>query len=306
MPAQQSRRNQRVGVSPVVRLVGLVCALSAMAVLGGRPVLAQAPPGQPVPPKPRLLVIGDSVLEGTYDKIPAALPEWDVTVDAHLNRNTADALGVIQTRGLAFDAVVVQLGTNDAQSASVYQPRVVALLDALAPVPRVLWLTIHEIRPYYYEANQIIRAEAAAHRNVEVLDWNLAAAPGDTYADGLHLTPQGADAMASFIARALRAPAQPFATTTTSTSTTSTTSTTTTTTTTMPATTEAPRAASAPVGDRPTPPPPTDDGPSGTVIVLLALVVLVMAAVPLLVVWRRRRVVAGPRTTPGASDPYDE
>ncbi len=83
---------------------------------------------------------------------------------------------------------------------AVFRPRVDALLGALASVPRVVWLTIHQARPYYAGANDVIRGSVAAHPNVSVGDWNAVIRPGDTGDDGLHLTPEGGTHMATFIA----------------------------------------------------------------------------------------------------------
>lgn len=216
MNAKNVRPSRHIvrGVLPLCILVVATCLAMLTGVSGAGAAGAQP---APQPPKPRLLVIGDSVLEGTFGHIPAALPEWDVTVDAHMNRSTADGPAVLQSHGVDFDVVVVQLGTNDAGTPSIYEPRVNAMMDALAPVPRVLWLTIHEARPYYAQANEIIRRLAATHRNVQVVDWNAAQKPGDTYDDGLHLTSQGASSISALIAAAVRGPATPASTTTTTT-----------------------------------------------------------------------------------------
>ena len=171
------------------------------------------------------LVIGDSVLAGTYGNIPADLPGWSVTMDATVDRSTDQGLAEVRKHGTSFGVVVVQLGTNDGGTPSVYQPRLEALMNALAPVPRVIFLTIRVARPYYAETNQIIRQVAAAHPNVSVGDWNAAWLPTDTGDDGLHLTPSGSVHMAQFVAGLISHGPAPTTTTSTTTSTTTTTTT---------------------------------------------------------------------------------
>ena len=190
-------------VLPVLGLTMLIAGLlyGSIAIRSAATAAASVPPNSP----PRLLVLGDSVILGTYDNIPNDLPGWQVTMDAAVSRSTAAGLDALTTHGTAFDAVVIELGTNDGGTPAVFQPRVAALMDALAPVPHVYWLTIHEARPYYATTNAIIRAEAAARPNVTVADWNAAILPTDVGDDGLHLTPSGSAHMAAFVAGVVNA-----------------------------------------------------------------------------------------------------
>lgn len=182
------------------------------------------------PVRPRLLVIGDSIILGTQGNIAAALDDWDVVFDADVSRSTAAGLDVLGRHGTDFTMVVVALGANDGGAPGVFTPRAAALLDALRPVEHVAWLTINEVRPYYPQTNAIIRELVARHPNAVVGDWNAAVRPGDVGADGLHLTGQGAVHMANWVAvltRLVAAPPPPTTTTSTSTSTTAPPSTTT-------------------------------------------------------------------------------
>ncbi|HET8930622.1 MAG TPA: hypothetical protein VFN21_08200 [Acidimicrobiales bacterium] len=190
------------------------------------------------PGRPRLLVIGDSIILGTHGNIAVNLPDWDVVFDADVSRSTAAGLDVLASHGTDFSVVVVALGANDGGTPGVFAPRVAALLDALAPVPHVVWLTVHEARPYYAQTNAIIRDQVARHPNAVVGDWNAALRPGAVGADGLHLTGQGSAEMAAWVAGLVRLVAAPPPTTTSTTTTTTTTvpPTTTTSTTVAPAT----------------------------------------------------------------------
>ncbi len=198
-------------------------AAVVVAACAAVPAGASIAPGEPASPRPRLLVIGDSIILGTDGHIAADLPGWDVTLDAAVSRSTAAGLDALQAHGTDYSVVVVELGANDGGTPGVFQPRVAALLDALASVPRVVWLTIHQARPYYAETNAIIRSEVAQHPNASVGDWNAAIRPGDVGGDGLHLTPQGSLDMASWVAGVVRRARAPATTTTSSTTTTTTT-----------------------------------------------------------------------------------
>lgn len=250
---------------------------------------AQAGPGVPVPK--RVLVIGDSIILGTQGNIAADLPDWDVVFDAAVSRSTDAGLAALAAHGTDFSVVVVALGANDGETPGVFTPRVAALLDALAGVPHVVWLTVHEARPYYARTNAIIRDQVARHPNAIAADWNAAVRPGDVGGDGLHLTGQGAAAMAGWVAAVVRLVSVPPTTTTTTTTTTSTTTTTTTTTVaSSAASTAAPRPEPRSGGSAATgtdPPHGSDDGPVAAFIVVAVAVAGALVAATA-AMWRRR------------------
>lgn len=148
--------------------------------------------------RPHAFFLGDSVMLGAVGAIQAAMAPWDVTVDAAVSRSTAAALDVLRARrGEVQDVVVLQLGANDGGDPGVFAGRVRAVMDELAGVPLVVWLTIREARPYYAAANAALRDVVAGYPNGMVADWNAVAPPTGVYRDGLHLAPEGAAAMAA-------------------------------------------------------------------------------------------------------------
>ncbi|MCL4292217.1 MAG: hypothetical protein KJ056_04210 [Acidimicrobiia bacterium] len=171
---------------------------------------APAPPPHPKAPK-RLRVGSGSTLagiptNGALDDLRAALPDWEVTLDAHAYRNTAQGVDVAAARDPSrFDVVVVGLGANDAWSTDNFSAQMDRMLTLLTAVPRVYWLTLRE-SPRFQRAfapvNSVIRLRAAAAPHVEVADWNRFGAehPEAFYGDGLHLTPAGGADAARFIA----------------------------------------------------------------------------------------------------------
>ena len=190
--------NRRLARIIAIALVAVLALTLLAGVLAASAVTAPAP----VLPRRRVLVIGDSVLAMATAEIAQAMPDRQVTVDAKVNRNTAQGLDVATARGADADVVVVQLGTNDSGTLGIYGPRVERLLDALAHVPLVIWLTIREVRPYYAAANDLLRQEVATHPNLAVADWSQVAdrSPEVFSGDGLHLRGAGPRLMATFVA----------------------------------------------------------------------------------------------------------
>lgn len=239
----------------VKRLVALAATVAAVA-LGLVAGLGGAADGQPAgrgfpPVRPtRVLVLGDSVMKGAATQIAPRLPGREVIVDAEVNRSTGQGADVVAKMGNDWDVVVVLLGHNDGGTPGAYQPAARRILDQLRGVRRVVWLTIHEVRPYYPAVNQFVAGLQATYPNLRTADWNAVANehPEGVSGDGLHLTGAGATLMADLVGRqvelteldwygALRA-LKPKATTTTTAAPT-TTSTTGPTTTDAPTTTEA-------------------------------------------------------------------
>ena len=282
LPATRSRRLWQAEIGRAQAIVTAAIVLVGLVLAAGAPGATAADP-----PHPRLLVIGDSIILGTGGNIAADLPDWDVTFDAAVSRSTEAGLDALQTHGTDYQFVVIALGANDGGTPGVFQPRVASLLGALAKVPHVLWLTIHEARPYYAQTNAIIRSEVAHHPNAAVGDWNAAIKPGDVGEDGLHLTPQGSTDMASWVAGIVRTGTPPTTTTTTST----TTSTTSTTTTVAPSTTVAATTRPSPMVAR-TDPPGGGGGAGGWWVAVVGLGLLAVATVTGLVLTARRSAAA--------------
>ena len=63
-------------------------------------------------------VVGDSILDGGRDEVEAALADWALTLDAEVGRSSSS--GVELARAAVeqdANAVVIELGTNDASAA---------------------------------------------------------------------------------------------------------------------------------------------------------------------------------------------
>ena len=222
-------------------IVAVLAMLWLATPSSGRPTTSarDMPTDRPV----RVLAVGDSVMEGAAGAIPAALPGREVVVDTQVSRSTGASVEAALSHGTDFDVVVVLLAHNDGGSPGAYEPAFRRLFDAYGDSPRIVALTIHEVRPYYSTVNAFLRGEAGARGNLVVADWNAVAQqnPGAIAGDGLHLSGNGASLMASLIASEVTAAEADLApvptTTTTEAPTTTTTTAPTTTTTAVPATT---------------------------------------------------------------------
>jgi lysophospholipase L1-like esterase len=201
-------RGRLARVAAASLLLAVVGATTADLGLVAEPASARAegsahrasiafPPQRPT----KVLILGDSVMAGAATRYAGLLPGRDVTIDAAVNRTTGQGADVVAQRGSDWDVVVVLLGHNDGGSPGVYQPAANRLLDELAKVPRVYWLTLHEVRPYYVGVNQFLRDQAAHRRNLRIADWNAVANqhPEGLAADGLHLNGTGAGYMAGLV-----------------------------------------------------------------------------------------------------------
>ena len=101
--------------------------------------------------------------------------------------------------------VVIAVGYNDYET--TYEDNIEETLRVLAKsgVERVLWVTLIEERQSWARMNEMITAAAKKHPEMIVLDWNARARGKETWVqpDGVHLTPTGAQSMATMINEAL-------------------------------------------------------------------------------------------------------
>jgi lysophospholipase L1-like esterase len=174
-----------------------------LLVRSGSRVTRWLPLGPPADRRPRVLILGDSIILGARDQLERSLAGWQVRFDAQVSRSTWPALAITQRLSPPVDVVVVELGANDGGSAAGFGMRVREILANLRHSRLVVWLTVPGRSPTYANWNRIIRSSVAAAPNGVVADWR-AAAPADGLAgDGLHLNPTGARAMAALIGRFL-------------------------------------------------------------------------------------------------------
>jgi hypothetical protein len=187
------------------------------------PPESEATPGtsDPAPPpaqqrqQPRTLVmIGDSLAQGTEPHLAGLLGGWSVTTDARRGRPLAEGMGILRSTQIPAGPVVLafSLFTND-------DPNAVAALESAVrtSVQRagsdgcVVWATI--ARPplngvSYDRANAKLRALAGELRGrMQVVPWAeaVASSPSMLASDRVHGTPEGYRVRAQMYAEAARA-----------------------------------------------------------------------------------------------------
>jgi hypothetical protein len=165
----------------------------------------------------RVTVIGDSVA-ASLDYAPAGavaalVKGLDVQLDLRVCRRLAtagcpyhgavpsSALDVVRADGTALGPVlVVAVGYND-DPRTYPQDMTTLVRAALARgVRTIVWLTLHESKPIFVRTNAAIRAGAKRWPEIEVADFG-AWSNGKPWfrSDGLHLNPDGAAALATFL-----------------------------------------------------------------------------------------------------------
>jgi lysophospholipase L1-like esterase len=149
-----------------------------------------------------VFVLGDSVLLGVRDTLPAALPGWVVTVDTVGSRRLPQGIEVLQARRGEIGAVVViMLGNNYLAGEGSYAAQIDQAMRVLTGVSRVVWLTVGERWASRVEINAAIRAAPSRWPTIVVADWAVQVAAHPEYAeDMLHLSPSGRAAMRALIA----------------------------------------------------------------------------------------------------------
>jgi beta-phosphoglucomutase-like phosphatase (HAD superfamily) len=159
-----------------------------------------------------VLVIGDSLAVGMADALRAALPGWQVRIDAKTSRPLAEGLRILAAEVDPPAIVAFSLFTNDG-------PTQTGALDAAVRSTAqrrggcAVWATI--VRPplngvSYTAANELLRrlaGEPQLAAGLQVADWSavVAGSPGYLAGDGVHATPQGYRARAQLYADAIRA-----------------------------------------------------------------------------------------------------
>jgi hypothetical protein len=152
--------------------------------------------------------VGDSVMLGASDALKSAIDAMfggDITrVDAKESRQFSAGVDVIQwyhDHLLLGQDVIVQLGTNGEVNPADFDRMMALLKDAR----RVVIINAHVGRAWEGQVNDELAAGVRQHPNTVLLDWHGygAAHPEFFYDDGIHLRPNGAQAYAQFVAKAL-------------------------------------------------------------------------------------------------------
>jgi lysophospholipase L1-like esterase len=175
-------------------------------------------PAEPVITDNRVYLVGDSITESISSRFSGAVCDaltplgWDVTVDAVMGRQTADAVQSLRAHLTDVGQVmVVLIGHNDAIDPTNYRAQLDRLIALVPDVRRIYLLTNYEFEKGRDRMNAVLQQEAAADGTggpddrIELVDWNtvVSGVKGAIRQDGLHLTSIGQEALAGTIASAL-------------------------------------------------------------------------------------------------------
>lgn len=151
-----------------------------------------------------ITVIGDSVILDAEPYLKKALP--GMVVDGKIGRQmsqAADTLTGLREAGKLGSLVVIELGTNG----SFTEKQLKGLLDSLSDAERILLINTRVPRKWQDTVNESLESAVKEYPKAELVDWYASSAGNGDYfeQDGVHLKPQGAEAYASMVLKALGA-----------------------------------------------------------------------------------------------------
>jgi hypothetical protein len=135
---------------------------------------------------PTVQMIGDSILDGGQTEVVAGLPAWTVSIDAEIGRGSSGAAIVAESLPApAADAVVIEIGVNDADPAATVAgaERIIA---AQGDARLLVWLTAHGPETAVPGVNAAILDAMGPLPNGAVLDWNRLVPLDALSSDGIH------------------------------------------------------------------------------------------------------------------------
>jgi lysophospholipase L1-like esterase len=180
----------------------------ALAAAGLALVTAAAPAQAP---ERSLLVVGDSLAEGTRPYIPQELPGWRIRQSTKVSRHAAEGDDVMRRYGDRLPRVIhASLGTNDdPRDVDGFRSAIRAVMRVAGADRCVVWANI--VRPPYagvgYRGyNRALADEDARRDNLLVLNWKrmVHRHPEWLARDGVHVSAEGYAARARATARLVR------------------------------------------------------------------------------------------------------
>jgi hypothetical protein len=180
----------------------LTLAVAGLALASAAPALAA---------ERSLLVVGDSLAEGTRPYIPKELPGWRIKQSAKVSRHASDGDDVMRRYGDSLPRVIhASLGTNDdPRDVDGFRSAVRAVMKVAGAGRCVVWANI--VRPPYggvsYRGyNRVLADEDESRDNLLVLNWvRMIRRHRDWLADdGVHVSAEAYAARARAVGRLVR------------------------------------------------------------------------------------------------------
>lgn len=165
----------------------------------------------------KVAIVGDSLTEGVRSRLTPLAKQYgfDAKIDAQNGRDIEAGLSPLKKISTGRDLVMVALGTNDARTgltAAQADTRIEDVLDQVGTKTPVLWVNVYrtDTKGTMDAAelfNERLTAAAPSHPNLTVLDWSsyIQSRPELIREDHIHLTSEGYDARASWMARQIAA-----------------------------------------------------------------------------------------------------
>ena len=190
---------REIGVMTLAALVVVFLAVRAITEVGG---LGDEAPASAA--RGNVVVIGDSLANGTKALLPDALEGWDVRTDAQDGRPLAVGMQVLDATDVPDGAVLAfSLFTNDRPD---QLPALEAAVRRTATLGCSVWATIvHPVHDYGQVNRRLVALDRELDR-VQVVPWAhvVEERPELIRADGVHGTPEGYRVRAALYADAVR------------------------------------------------------------------------------------------------------
>ena len=161
--------------------------------------------------RPRVLMIGDSLAEGTRPYLPRYLRGWRVAQSFERSRTVPDGARILARARRPAGVIVISLGTNDHPGlVSAFRSGLRRIMRIAGPKRCVVWPNI--VRPPvdgsgYAGINRVLAREDG-RRNLRVVNWVRMVRRNRHWlgggGDGVHVSASGYSARARAIARAVR------------------------------------------------------------------------------------------------------
>ncbi|MFN2746760.1 acyltransferase family protein [Bacillus sp. z60-18] len=149
-----------------------------------------------------VLAIGDSVMLDIASNLKKRMT--GITIDGKVGRQVSQALQLTSayaSYNQPDKAVIIELGTNGYFTDSQMDE----LLDAFSNA-NVFLVNTRVPRQWESKVNESLRSQAKKRKNVTLIDWHSEALQHPEYftSDGVHLVPEGAEALTNLIVRAVK------------------------------------------------------------------------------------------------------
>lgn len=175
--------------------------LVGAAAVGGLPPRTRSTPTTEI--DNRVFVLGDSVMQAAAPLLGDALPQWSVIADTKVGRFLDEGVGVLKRRHSQIGEIaVILMGNNYNGDEVAFRSQLDDAMEQLQGVEHVIFFTVTMYDEDRAEVNDALADLGRSESNVTVVDWGAWCDENvDDFlvGDRLHLTPEGAEALAELV-----------------------------------------------------------------------------------------------------------